>query len=78
MTKKQIRIELWNRQRGRCFWCGELIPSGDIGLADIGRVTPKSAGGTFEMPNLILLHARCTQRRYGIGRARADETTNAT
>jgi hypothetical protein len=66
MTKKQIRMELSNRQGGKCFWCDK--PIGDLGLSDIGRLIPKSQGGNYDLSNLRLLHAVCTQERYGTRR----------
>ncbi|HEX5474972.1 MAG TPA: hypothetical protein VFX12_09955 [Vicinamibacterales bacterium] len=62
MTKKQIREALVERQGGKCFWCGETILP-DAKNADIGRVTPKAEGGTYELSNLMLIHPWCTQRR---------------
>ena len=61
MTKKNLRLELAERQDGKCAMCGE--PLGDINLCDIARVVPKREGGSYEMANLMLAHAVCNQER---------------
>jgi hypothetical protein len=67
MRNKQLRETLATRQGGQCFWCGQ--PFDDLSLTDIARVTPKREGGTYELSNLMLLHARCNMSRNGTTRS---------
>lgn len=53
---------LAKRHAGRvpCFCCGEHVP---IEQATLEHILPLSQGGTDDMDNLAISHAKCNHRR---------------
>ena len=57
------RIELFEKQHGRCHWCGNRMESerGGDGYASFEHLLPRSLGGKFTKDNIVLVHVRCNR-----------------
>ena len=57
-TKRSV----YERENGRCAYCGKWIPFSD---ATLDHITPQSLGGETTWDNLVNCCLRCNQRKGG-------------
>ena len=65
-AKRQIRDELWEKQAGRCCYCGcqmRTEPPFGTARATLEHLTPKAQGGSNKRENLALACERCNLQR---------------
>jgi len=62
MGRTAKRRELWHKQKGLCFWCGQYTP---FDQATIEHMLPRSQGGSNRMDNLAMACERCNSKRAG-------------
>jgi len=55
MNLKELRLIVWVRQQGYCYWCGKSLP--DVWALHHRKL--KSRGGLDQASNLIALHHEC-------------------
>lgn len=72
---RRKRQEMFNEQKGLCFWCKEKMQMNPLVTSEAGAIKankrfatfehliPKSEGGTSAKSNLVLAHAKCNNRR---------------
>ena len=67
--KPRLRMEIFQRDGGKCRLCGDKTRlfgrfKGDPFVADIDHVIPRSRGGRSQEENLQLLCRTCNRRKY--------------
>lgn len=68
---KKARAKAYNKQRGRCFWCGigtrlpsdRAASSRHLSLATIEHLTPWSLGGRNGAANIVSACENCNHKR---------------
>ena len=72
--ERQQREQLFQKQEGRCYWCGEEMEMSQFRITERGRIKHNPAFATFEhlVPkskggrrgnNIVLAHGICNLRR---------------
>lgn len=74
--ERKQRKRMFERQRGKCHWCGlpmsltptKITPFGNVKdnpqYATFEHVIPKSMDGTNQRSNLVLAHGGCNNKRH--------------
>lgn len=57
----KVRVEMWRRDKGACFYCGILLPLGARWHAD--HVVPHARGGRTVLLNGVVACPRCNRRK---------------
>jgi len=55
MAKEKLRLVVWTRQQGVCYWCGFKLPE----MWALHHRKLLSRGGNWETENLLALHHEC-------------------
>jgi hypothetical protein len=62
---KKLKWRVWDRDRGKCFYCNCIIPrkggAKDKPVRTLDHVIPRSKGGPGHMWNLVLSCPKCNQ-----------------
>ena len=64
--KRQLRIELWEEQKGLCAICNEIIPHPkfiEIGLNHKWKASLDHKGDPHDRSNLQVVHRDCNERK---------------
>lgn len=64
-TRKRWKVILWERQKGRCYWCDKRMfrHVHCDHFATFEHLIPRSQGGGDIFENFVLAHRSCNQRR---------------
>lgn len=72
---RRRRLELFEKQEGKCFWCTRQMQMNTLRQTPLGRwkdnplfasfehLIPKSHGGGSGLRNIVLAHADCNGKR---------------
>lgn len=60
MFSLKVKKDLWKRDKGCCFYCGEQLTWNS---KTVDHVIPKSKGGPHRSWNLVISCSRCNQKK---------------
>lgn len=65
---KQTRLIVWDRTKGRCWYCGKQMRWGSTSINDgphIDHMNPVCQGGEDDLENLVYACTRCNSLKSG-------------